>query len=138
MPRAVLDPNVLVSGLISPHGPSARLLLELQAGTFELVVSPQLLEELREVLRREKFRRYVTHEEVDAFLGLLRAEGIHVDDPEPGPEGFSADPADECLIALARSVPCDALVSGDAHLTTLRDRIPVLTPREFLEQLRER
>lgn len=138
MPRVVLDPNVLVSGLISPRGPSARLLLELHEGAFELVTSPKLLKELRDVLRREKFRRYVTHEEVDAFLELLRAEGMQVDDPEPGQESLSDDPADEYLIALARSVPCDVLVSGDAHLTELGDRIPVLTPREFLERLRER
>ena len=35
MPRAVLDPNVLISALISPAGPSARLLLELRAGAFD-------------------------------------------------------------------------------------------------------
>lgn len=43
VPRAVLDTNVLVSALITPHGPNARLLLELRAGAFELVVSPMLL-----------------------------------------------------------------------------------------------
>ena len=64
MPRAVLDPNVLVSALISPAGPSARLLLELRAGSFELVISPNLLGELAEVLGRERFRRYVDVAEV--------------------------------------------------------------------------
>lgn len=136
MPRAVLDPNVLVSGLISPQAPSAQLLLELHAGAFELVTSPQLLAELRDVLHREKFRRYVTHAEVDAYVELLRLESVQVGDPEPASDSLSHDPADEYLIALARSVPCDALVSGDAHLTALRDQIPVLTPREFLEGLR--
>jgi putative PIN family toxin of toxin-antitoxin system len=54
VPRAVLDTNVLVSALISPGGPSAALLLELRAGAFELVASPTLLAELREVLCVQK------------------------------------------------------------------------------------
>lgn len=138
MPRVVLDPNVLVSALISPRGPSAQVLLELHAGAFELVVSPMLLEELDEVLRREKFRRYVTPEEVDEYLELVGLESTLIDDADPTPEPLGDDPDDEYLIALARSARCVALVSGDAHLTDLRDRIPVLTPREFLETIRDR
>jgi uncharacterized protein len=135
VPRAVLDPNVLVSALISPKGPSARLLLELRAGAFELVVSPHLLAELDEVLRREKFRRYATEDEVATYVELLRDESILVDDPDPGPEPLADDPDDEYLIALARAARVDALVSGDPHLTGLRNRIPVLTPREFRDTL---
>jgi putative PIN family toxin of toxin-antitoxin system len=135
VPRAVLDTNVLVSALIAPDGASARLLTELRAGTFELVVSPLLLAELGEVLRRPKFRRYVSEGEVDAFVELIRGESIVVDDPAPSPEPLSGDPDDEYLIDLARANRVDALVSGDAHLVALRDQLPVRTPREFLESL---
>lgn len=135
VPRAVLDPNVLVSALIGPSGPSAQLLVELRAGAFELVISSKLLEELTDVLLREKFRRYVGEDEVDAYLAFLRHEGTLADDPEPLSEPLSEDPDDEYLIALARETRCDALVSGDSHLTRLRGRLPVLTPREFLEVL---
>ena len=68
MPRVVLDTNVLVSALITPAGASARLLVELRAGAFEVVLSPLLLAELREVLGRDKFRRYVSAAEADAFV----------------------------------------------------------------------
>ena len=135
MPRAVLDPNVLVSALISPKGASARLLLELRAGAFELVVSPHVLAEFDEVLHREKFRRYANENEVDAYIDVLRRESILVDDPEPAPAPLADDPDDEYLIALARAARVDALVSGDPHLTRLRERIPVLGPREFLKTL---
>ena len=138
MPRAVLDPNVLVSALIGPHGASAQLLLELRAGAFELVTSPQLLQELDDVLHREKFRRYATETEVEAYVDLLRREGILLDDPEPAPEPLSEDPDDEYLIILARAARVEALVSGDPHLIRLRGQIPVLTPREFLESLQNR
>jgi putative PIN family toxin of toxin-antitoxin system len=133
VPRAVLDTNVLVSALISPAGPSARLLIELRAGAFELVVSPMLLTELREVLARAKFRRYVSESDIDAYVDLIRRESIVLPDPEPASEPLSADPDDEYLIDLAREARADALVSGDAHLLDLRDELPTMTPREFLE-----
>lgn len=126
MPRAALDPNVLVSALISPAGPSARLPFELRAGAFELVTSPQLLDELGEVLRREKFRRYVATAEVDEYPALLLQESILIDDPD-----------DEYSIALARVARADALVSGDSHLLRLAETIPVLTPHDLLNSLED-
>jgi putative PIN family toxin of toxin-antitoxin system len=135
VPRAVLDTNVLVAALISPGGGSARLLLELRSGAFELLVSPLLLAELREVLRRDKFRRYVSDAEADAYVELIRSEGVLRADPRPSPERLSADPDDEYLIDLARDAQADALVTGDAHLLELRAIIPVMTPAEFLETL---
>ena len=135
MPRAVLDPNVLVSALISSAGPCARLLIELRAGSYELVVSPQLLGELAEVLGREKFRRYLSEAEAEAYVELLRRESIALDDPDPSAETLSDDPDDEFLIALSRAARVEALVSGDDHLLRLRDVIPVVTPREFLQSL---
>lgn len=135
VPRAVLDTNVLVSALISPGGGSARLLLELRSGAFELIVSPLLLAELRDVLRRAKFRRYVSEAEVDAYVDLIRNGSVMHADPTPGSEQLSADPDDEYLIDLARAVQADAVVSGDAHLLDLRAVIPAMTPAEFLELL---
>jgi predicted nucleic acid-binding protein len=44
-------------------------------------------------------------------------------------------PDDEYLVDLARAAPADVLVSGDAHLLDLRDRLPVMTPAEFLAVL---
>jgi putative PIN family toxin of toxin-antitoxin system len=135
VPRAVLDTNVLVSALISPGGGSARLLLELRSGAFELIASPLLLAELRDVLRREKFRRYVSEAEADAYVELIRTEAVVRADPAPSPEPLSADPDDEFLVDLARDALADALVTGDAHLLALRAIIPAMTPGEFLGML---
>jgi putative PIN family toxin of toxin-antitoxin system len=133
--RAVLDTNVLVSALITPEGASAQLLVELRAGAFELVVSPTLLGELGEVLRRPKFRRIVSQPEIDAYVELIRRESIVVDDPSTLAEPLGADPDDEYLIDLARAGLVDALVSCDTHLLALRGRVPVMSPREFLDSL---
>ena len=49
-PRAVLDTNVFVSGLISPMGKPAAILKALRSRRFTLVSSPAINEEIIEVL----------------------------------------------------------------------------------------
>ena len=85
-----------------------------------------------------KFRQYVSEAEADAYVELIRSEGVVRADPRPSPEPLSADPDDKYLIDLARDARADALVTGDAHLLELRATIPAMTPAEFLETLPER
>jgi putative PIN family toxin of toxin-antitoxin system len=131
--RAVLDPGVLVSALITPTGIPAKLLLAARSGSFELIVSPQLLGELESVLGREKFRRYVDLDAVAAYLDLLRHDAQLTAEPETPPPIRCADPDDDYLIALAHSRSA-ALVSGDQHLLELAGRIPVFSPAKFLAE----
>jgi len=49
--RAVLDANVLVSGLISKKGTPGRLIDAWLEDLFQLCVSPQIMDELTRVLR---------------------------------------------------------------------------------------
>lgn len=132
MARAVLDPGVLVSALITPTGRPAKLLLSARAGGFDLVVSPLLLQKLESVLQREKFRRYVDLDGVAAYLDLLRHDAQLAADPETPPPVRCKDPDDDYLIALAHSQNA-ALVSGDSDLLELAKEIPVFSPTEFLE-----
>ena len=135
MPRAVLDANVLISALLTPRGATARVLLALRDGAFELIVSPLLIAELERTLKRQKFRKYVTEEDVTEYVDLIRRLSVMVDDPPAPSVRLSRDPGDEYLISLARAAHADALVSGDAHLLSLRSRIPVRSPSAFLGEL---
>lgn len=135
MPRAVLDANVLVSALISRSGPSARLLEKLRDGAFELIVSPHLLAELDGVLSRQKFRQYVTQDEVEQYANLIRLEAILVDDVPSVGTPVVADADDQYVVDLAHESRADWIVSGDQHLLGMRDVISVRTPREFLDSL---
>jgi uncharacterized protein len=129
--RAVLDPGVLVSALITPAGTPAKLLAASRSGSFELIVSPLLLEELGSVLRRKKFRRYVDLDVVARYVDLLRRDAAFADDPT-GPLPIRCrDPDDDYLIALAHAHAA-ALVSGDDDLLELVGQIPVFTPAKFL------
>jgi len=131
VPRAVLDPGVLVSALITPTGLPARLLRAAREGDFDLLISRLLLDELESVLRRDKFRRYLHLEEVSAGIRLLLDEGRLVDDPASPPPVRCSDTDDDYLIAIAHRQEA-ALASGDRHLLELAGRIPVFSPGEFL------
>jgi len=133
--RVVLDPNVLISALISPQGPAAEILAAWVVERFEIVVSEKLLAELDDVLARPKFRRWVAESDSLQFVAVLAQSATVVGDP-PAPAGLSPDPDDDYLIALAETAGADCLVSGDRHLTELVDPSPpILTPREFLDTL---
>ncbi len=72
--RAVLDPNVLVSALLSPAGPPAQIFLAWDAGHFELIASPRLVAELTDVLARPKFRRWIDASDADELVLRLQEE----------------------------------------------------------------
>lgn len=55
MIRLVLDTNVVVSGVLSPHGPCASLLAAVLNGSAQLVLDARVFDEYREVLARPKF-----------------------------------------------------------------------------------
>ena len=133
--RALLDANVLISGLLSRTGAPADLLARWLEGEFELVMTPRLLAELEATLARPKLRRYFDEEEVRGFLELLRSLAEWIDDPDAEPAISSRDPKDDYLIAAAATAQA-TLVSGDAHQLVLEGSIPVLTPRAFLGSLR--
>ncbi len=104
-------------------------------GAFELVVSPQLIAELTDVLRRPKFVRQAAEGRAEAFLAALAGDALLVDDP-PDPSPVSSDAGDDYLFALARAAAAEVIVSGDSHLTQLTEPTPpVLTPRQFVERL---
>lgn len=134
MTRAVLDPGVLIAALISPRGAPARLIALWIEGAFELVASPKLLGELRTVLLRAKFRRYMTEEEARSYVEVIERLAIVVRDPEAVVR-VSEDPKDDYLVALAVASSA-TLVSGDPHLIELdQDEPLVRTPREFAESI---
>lgn len=131
--RAVLDPNIIISGLLSPNGSPARTLRAWQDGRFALIVSPSLLEELSRALAYPKLRKRVPEKSAIAILDLL-ARGATVVPDLADPPSRSADPGDDYLLALAEDNRA-ALVSGDQDLLELREQFPVFTAAAFLDWL---
>ena len=130
---------MLVSARISfgGRGAPAGLLIAWFEGYFDLIVSEELLGELKRVLLRPKFRGYTTPEETVEYVNLLRRMATLEPEPPVPSESFTPDPKDDYLVALARSSGANFLISGDPHLTGIIDpRPPVLSPRAFLEMVK--
>ena len=129
--RYVFDTNALLSALLFEHSTPGRALIRaLQLG--EILLSQSTLEELAEVLQREKFDRYVTREDRERFLVLLVRQATTV---EIGEECRACrDPRDDKFLELAVSGKAGYVITGDGDLLSLhpfRD-VAVMTPAEFL------
>ena len=134
MTQAVFDPNVVIAAAIRPDGAPADCMRAHADGRVDLVVSPLLLAELGTVLAREKFRPFLTIEQAARLVDALGRDAQIAGDPAER-QPVSRDPNDD-LIALARSVSADVLVTGDADLLALDlADLPIVSPREFLERL---
>lgn len=135
--RVVFDPSVLVAGVVAPGGACAALIDLWLEGRFELVVSPHLLAELRQVLSGRRFRRYVTLPGAERFCALIEDRATSMDDPPGTPPAVCTDPDDDYLPALAAAAGAACLVSVDRHLRDAPDLRPaVVTPGRLLRGLR--
>ncbi len=133
--RVVIDPGVLVSAPIAPGGAPRRVLQAWRDGKIEMIVSLKLLTELRSVLERDKFRKYLSIREAERYVALIRREADLRADPPEAPR-LSADPKDDYLLALGVAASASFVISGDPHLTRIENaRPPVMTPARLAELL---
>lgn len=110
--RYVLDTNVIVAALRSPHGASAILLDRVLSGAFVLLASVPLVLEYEAVCRNPA-QRIVSGLSVDEVEGLVNALCAVA---EPVETRFLwrpqlRDPADEMVLETAINGGADALVT---------------------------
>jgi putative PIN family toxin of toxin-antitoxin system len=133
--RAVIDTNVLVSGLFW-HGAPHALLERVRAGSLTLVASPALLAELENVIGRAKFDAILTRSTTsrEDTLNELR-QLAEVIEPPPLPQPVCRDPDDDHALALALAAQADMIVSGDDDLLALGSfqDIPIVTPAQAVQ-----
>ncbi len=129
--RGVFDNNVLVSAALLAGVPRQAFDKLLDNGT--VLISVPVLLELAEVLNREKFDKYVTHDERMRFIvGFLKvAEMIETGETI----AICRDPKDDKLLELAVGGNAGFLVTGDKDLLVLNPfrGVEIITPRDFLD-----
>lgn len=139
MLRAVLDANVVISALIQPKGASGRILTSLlERNSFEVVVSPTILAEVRRSLSYPKVRKYIKTSDEDLDLWVASLELIA--QPVDGNlriHAVAADPDDNKYIEAAVEGLAQFVVTGDKHLLSLEsyENIRIVTPRVFVDLL---
>lgn len=130
--RAVIDTNVLLSGLLW-HGAPHVLLEHVRTGALGLISSPALLAEFEEVIGRPKFDAILkaSNTSRDHVLAEMR-QLPEVIAPRALSQPVCRDPDDDEVLALAVAAQADLIVSGDSDLLSLKQysNIPILDPAE--------
>jgi putative PIN family toxin of toxin-antitoxin system len=135
--RVVADTNIVISGLMWRGNPR-RVLDAARDGIIELFTSPVLLEELEDVLKREKFA--VRLESAGVNISQL-IEGFAalatVIEAAPIAPVVIRDPDDDAVLACAIAAEAEIIASGDADLLSLKSyqEIRILTAAELLTEL---
>ena len=108
--RVVLDTNVLLSALISPHGPPDVIYRAWRSARFEIVTSTTQLDELRRASRYPKFKAVLQPHRVGAMVNNLQRALVL----DRLPTDIDADdPFDAFLLAMAIAGDADYLVTGE-------------------------
>jgi hypothetical protein len=135
--RVVLDANVFVSALIRPQGPPGQIITRFLENSFEIVLSPAIVEETVRAFAYPKVRKYI-HAGVDPELWfedvILLAQFVAGDYEV---EGVSVDADDDKYLAAAAEGGATLIVTGDPDLLTVNEfqGIRIVTPRVFLDIL---
>ncbi|MGH7058771.1 MAG: putative toxin-antitoxin system toxin component, PIN family [Stellaceae bacterium] len=135
--RAVVDTNVLVSGLLW-HGAPHTLLEQVRAGVVTLISSPALLAEFAEVLARPKFQAIMARSGIAPARVLAELRQLaELFDPPSLPVLAARDPDDDAVLALAVASRADLIISGDADLLTLGAYadIPIVGPAAAIARI---
>lgn len=132
MAKAVLDTNIVVSGLRSPEGSSASILKLAQTRIFRWYVSEEILNEYEEVLTRASLGLKLP--QITKFLGMLRRTCIMAAPTKV--VKATSDPDDNMFLECALEARADYVVTGNVrHFPARFQNIRVIQPRRFLSIL---
>ena len=140
-PLAVIDTNLIISGLIFSESLPGRLLETWQKNSFDLAVSDNLLAEIKEVLKRDYFKKnYRLNEDTVALFITVFELTVELINPIPEENlpVHCRDPKDDMLLALSLTANEDFLITGDKDLLVLNGRKPlgklkIVTVKDFLK-----
>lgn len=129
--RFVFDTNVVISAaLFNESTPGQALTAAIRDG--DILLSPDTVQELHEVLFRPKFDRYLTSATRKRFMAAILRRAVIVEVEQTIHE--CRDPKDDKFLDLAVGGNASLVITGDDDLLTLNPfrGIPIVTPSEFL------
>lgn len=129
--RCVIDTNVFVSAAVfSPSVPRRAVSKALRGGL--LLFSEYTMDELKEVLFRSKFDRYVSRKERVLFLAQLGSVAEFVPIIQLVRE--CPDPEDDKFLEVALNGRADLIITGDADLLRMHPwrEIEIISSLDYL------
>ena len=133
--KVVIDTNVFVSSVFGGlPGQVVELWFD---GRLTLCLSEPVVTEYQRVLR--EIGAADEAEERALIEAFASGEGVLYTADPPAIDSVSPDPDDDKFLECALELEADRVVSGDSDLLELKSYmgIPILTPRELLEQIGE-
>lgn len=135
--RVVFDTNVVISGMLWSGTPRTALRLA-TTERVNAISSELLLDELRGVLQRKKFEKYLQRSDksvdqlIDEYL-----EYTQIIEPASVPQDAVRDVDDTIVLATAIGGNATYIVSGDDDLLILKAyvNVSIVSVSVFLEQL---
>jgi len=133
--RIVLDTNILISAILF-GGPPRDVLKLVISGTVGCSLSLAILDELRDVLQRPKFK--FSSEQSFNVLEELHA-ACDIVNPMVKINVITEDPDDNKILECAVEAESAFIVSGDRHLLDLVEfrGIKILTPTAYIKMVKD-
>lgn len=136
MVKAVVDTNILVSGLISPKASPAKIISLWRERKFVLVISEEILGEVEKVLFYPKiFKRYHLNKDLIGKYVKMLGAFTEVVKPKARLKVIKVDKSDNKFIEAAVAAGAGYIVSGDKHLLELKkfQGIKIIKAEEFVK-----
>lgn len=136
--RAVIDTNILVSGIISPKGAPRKILDLARKEIFKVISSASINHEILDVLHRDYiYAKYNLTEEIIDDISAFLYEGSILTEDRYAVSKVKKDPEDNKFIACALEGEADYIISGDDHLLGLKHYrgVQIVDARDFLKVL---
>ena len=129
--RAVLDTNVLGSGIAYPGGIPGKILGAWRQGSLVVVLSRHILDELARSLPRLNHRLNWQPQDFEDQVETLALQASMVE-PEIVASGTVRDSGDLLVLGTLLASQADYLITGDDDLLALAERYPrIVAPAEF-------
>ena len=127
--RVVIDTNIIISSFWG--GNPEKIITLLKKSAFTYLLSNEILIEITRVL----IRTFGNCFEVNEMIDLLAEKAERISSTI-SINAIPDDPSDNKFIECAVAGKADFIISGDKHLLNLKSfqNIPILTPKQFLEQ----
>ncbi|MFY7944551.1 MAG: putative toxin-antitoxin system toxin component, PIN family [Crocinitomicaceae bacterium] len=131
--KVIFDTNVWISFLIGKR--LSKIKNHIASGNITIIVTDQLLLEIKLVTSREKLKKYFPKESVNELIELLETIAVHV--PIKPKHFINRDPKDNFLLDLIDFSNADYLVTGDKDLLKHNPfkTAEILTPSDFEKQI---
>jgi putative PIN family toxin of toxin-antitoxin system len=136
MIRAVIDVNVLVSGLIGPLGYCRAVMTAWEQERIAVITAEGIISELDGTLILPRLRKWLPDPDTNRrwVRQLLQSQAHLIVVPPSECRVLTGDPEDDYVLATTRLSQANYLVTGDKKLLGLKDYAgaKIVSPREFV------